>query len=125
MSSQQSDLGEFDEDSPANPRNSGKGEPMADRTGRPECGVDTVDGGQCTYPVFPGRDSCWRHIEDKTGQEQDHSHQLAIATAAEDEVGVTEETRCPNQDCRAPVPSMYLINGGEFRQCPECGHRED
>lgn len=122
MSVNQSDLNEFDESGPRNPENSGKGTPLAKKAGREKCGEERTDGEPCENPVLPGGyERCWRHLETGT-DDQDVSYLLSAVKASENDVGTTEETRCP--ECNRPVPGMYLVSG-EFRQCPECGHRRE
>lgn len=121
MSMGQSDLGEFDD---YNREQTGRGTPVAERAGRPTCDAETKDGSPCQLPVAPGCDQCQKHLDTGKADEDgpDYSHQLAIARASGGDLESAEETRCP--ECREPVPSMYKV-GGEFHQCPECGHRED
>lgn len=116
MNTSQSSLEEYDADSPKNPANSGRGTPVAERAGRPECGYeDTGSGMPCTLPVVPGQTRCRKHLDDA---DQDHEFVSTAKTASGDDVSRPEETRCPR--CHTPIPAMLLI-GGEARAFPECG----
>jgi hypothetical protein len=122
--SSQSDLNEFDRSGAKHPENSGRGVSKSERTNRPKCGFeDTYDGVPCESPIAPGCSRCQEHLDADETQEQDHGPLLATTKASGDTVDAVDETRCPS--CQRPVPSMYLIRGGEFHQCPECGHRRN
>lgn len=118
MSSEQSDLNEF-----ARSESQQRGVPVAERIDRPKClSTETADGTPCQLPIIPGLNWCQRHMDASERESQDHGFLLGGITSSADDVDAVEETRCPA--CNAPVPSMYLV-GGEFHQCPECGHRRD
>ena len=45
------------------PEHVGRGAEKAARSGRPKCGAERYDGGECRDPVMPGGfDRCWRHL---------------------------------------------------------------
>ena len=54
--------------------------------------------------------------------EQSKDHLLSVTKAHPEETRSSKAVHCPA--CGRPVPGMYLV-GGEFRQCPECGHRRE
>jgi len=121
MSTEQSDLDEFDRNGPRNPKNTGRGTPQSEQADRPECGFEnTYDGTPCKLPVAPGCERCQTHLdadESNETDEQDHGYILSATIASADDVDTTDETRCGS--CGHPIPAMYRP------MCPECGHRED
>lgn len=104
----QSDLDEYT----YNREQTGRGTPIAERAQRPHCRYeDTKHGDPCRLPVAPGQERCVIHLEDDES-EHDHGSLLSVAKASVDDVGATEETRCPNGH---RIPAMYRP------VCPECG----
>lgn len=116
MSTNQSDLREFDSSSPKNPANSGRGTPVADRADRPRCGYeDTNNGSPCAFPVAPGQGRCHRHMEDSPRTDsQDVGPLLSAVKGSPSDVGESDAVHCPNGH---HIPAMYRP------MCPECGAR--
>lgn len=117
MSTDQSDLDEFDRSSPRHPKNSGRGKPKTELTDRPACGAEGFDGRPCESPVVPGQPSCWRHLGGPGSVKwQDVGPLVSAVKSDGSEVEEPDAVHCPNGH---PIPAMYRP------MCPECGHRRE